>query len=347
MKVSLWSKFHNRKSIFKINPPKKQFKISIIALSFIILLTFIITYDPIKTIFSLKKVDSKLYLMEYYGDYDTILKRVDKNFMKNLPDTNAESCSLFTTFGDHSIYGRNLDVNSAVPLVLISHPYNGYASISMSNIEALGFTNATDILSLPFKDKLRLLSAPYYAWDGMNEWGLTVAAANVPKQNKYPSAPEKKTINALYLRRLLLDHAKNTNEAIALLKEYNIVNAGSMPAHFLISDPSGHSVVIEIVEGDLNIIPSTEPWQVLTNFYISYSSKEPIRPGYDRYITLYKGLQESDGKISPISAMSLLKDVSKENTMWSLIYDMSTGDVYVSLLRNYEKINQFKISLKK
>ena len=44
-------------------------------------------------------------------------------------------------------------------------------------------------------------------------------------------------------------------------------------------------------------------------------------------------------------AMDLLRDVSQESTMWSIVYDMSTGDVHVAMRLNYDQVYRFHLEL--
>jgi hypothetical protein len=284
--------------------------------------------------------------MDYYGSYEKPFEEEDRKAMEIIEGNNEGECTLFTAYGSHALYGRNLDVASSIPLLLITHPARGYASVSMSNIDYLGFSNIPGHSLPPLEQRVRLLSVPYYTWDGMNEWGLAVAAANVPSYGREYVDPAKPSVNGLYIRRLILDNARNTEEAISLLQKYNVTSAGTLPIHLMIADPSGISAVVEFIDGEMKIIRNTYPYQVAANFYLSNLPGSTEKKGLDRYNAVLGWLKEEEGSITPEEAMDILKKVSVKNTAWSIVYDMGTGEVYVSVSRDYENIKRFSIPLR-
>lgn len=66
--------------------------------------------------------------------------------------------------------------------------------------------------------------------------------------------------------RLMLDYAKNVDEAIALLEKYN-VNMDLISIHFLLCDAAGNSAVIEFLDGKMQVLRSDKTWQTSTNFH--------------------------------------------------------------------------------
>lgn len=101
---------------------------------------------------------------------------------------------------------------------------------------------------------------PYYQMDGMNEADLAVSSLDEPEEQA-GFDPNKKTLWFTTVLRLLLDNAKDVNEAITLLQSYNI---DFISNHFIISDRSGDSVVIEFTRGQMKAVRSGKPWQVVT-----------------------------------------------------------------------------------
>ena len=45
-------------------------------------------------------------------------------------------------------------------------------------------------------------------------------------------------------------------------------------------------------------------------------------------------------------AMDLLKDVSKNDTVWSTVYNQSTGEIQIAMGKNYEHVNEFSLKMK-
>ncbi|MEO5643568.1 MAG: linear amide C-N hydrolase [Bacteroidia bacterium] len=74
-------------------------------------------------------------------------------------------------------------------------------------------------------------------------------------------------VGILYLV-IMLEHAKNIDEAVLLMNKYNIMNdvwSGSFDQHMLIADASGRSVVAEISEGKFRFTYNTQSWLATTN----------------------------------------------------------------------------------
>ena len=146
--------------------------------------------DWLKTLKSLKKSDN-LYMMTYYGNYDSLLDEVNEKIIdrgtgsvKILPDPEM-GCSMFAAFGDTDsyIYGRNFDNPECGVLMTKYKPSNGYASIGFSRMNDFGFDTDDDILSLPPEKRKLLLNAPFFTPDGMNERGVTAALAALQSVN--------------------------------------------------------------------------------------------------------------------------------------------------------------------
>jgi len=121
-----------------------------------------------------------------------------------------------------TLLGYNNDGEAQPILLLLTNPSDGYASISISDIGGAipGFTKSFT----PFnsdRDRSLLLYAPYSTQTGMNEMGLAVSSMTDP-EGSWSIDPEKDTLGAAEARRTILDHAKDVEEAIALLSQYNV-----------------------------------------------------------------------------------------------------------------------------
>lgn len=113
----------------------------------------------------------------------------------------------------------------------------------------------------------------------MNEKGVTLAGATIETQ-KVTVDSSKSKITGGYLFRKILDHAKNIKDAISIIKEYNLVNPdGTLSGHTLIGDSSGKSIIVECYQGNIEIMPNKESWQIATNtpiytYYMNNSINE-------------------------------------------------------------------------
>lgn len=308
-----------------------------------------LTQEQFNALSSLQKVDEyPLYVMTYTGAYH---QRAENSSPENSTVLSASppswACSLFTVLlnEDHLLYGRNFDWQFSPALLLFTDPPDGYASVSMVDIEYLGFDSAAvgDITDLPIDERTELLDTPYLPFDGMNEHGLAIGMAAVPSGRMQPDV-HKETIGSLGIIRQMLDHARNVDEAINIMKSYNIDFTGGPSLHYLMADARGKSVLVEYYDGEMQVIGSEEPWNIATNFLRS-SVDDPADGNYWRYNKINARLTATNGQIDAQAAMQLLANVAQNNTQWSVVYQMNTGVIKVAMGQQYRDVHQFQLDL--
>ena len=296
---------------------------------------------------SLEKVDDfPLYTMHYYGSTEPALSSsVVPQESANTRRSVTWACSLFAALGGaDKFYGRNFDWMDSPALLLFTHPADGYASVSMVDLAYLEFGDEVDRLTeLPLDQRQALLNAPALPFDGMNERGLVVGMAAVPDGNVRPD-PDKETIDSLLVMRKMLDQAGTVEEAVAILQQVNIEWGSGPPLHYLIADRSGQSALVEFYQGKLHIIPTDKPWHLATNFLVS-SVDDHTAGQCPRYDKIDQRLSTSTGRLDSAEAMQLLQAVSQPNTQWSIVYGLSTGEVVVTLGREYSRAHTFAFDL--
>jgi hypothetical protein len=303
--------------------------------------------QQIASLNSLEKVDDyPLYTMHYYGSTETSWVPRASGESAGVNPPSAWACSLFAALGEDAskVYGRNFDWDFSPALLLFTHPTQGYASVSMVDMAYLGVGDAARTLTeLPLNQRQALLQAPALAFDGMNERGLVVGMAAVPSGNMHPD-PGKETIDSLMVIRKMLDQAGTVEEALAILQRYNIDWGRGPSLHYLIADRSGRAMLAEFYQGELHLIPNDKAWHLATNFLRSSigASAEGQCPRYDQ---LDRRLSTAEGKLNSQEALSLLEQVSQPSTQWSIVYGMSTGDVRVTMGRQYSRAHTFHIPL--
>ena len=300
--------------------------------------------DQMATLSSLDQVgDYPLYVMHYYDDYDTQVY----GHRPASTQAPAWACSLFAALGDgvNRLYGRNFDWQFSPALLLFTDPPDGYASVSMVDIAYFGFDDQAvrTLLHLSLGDLRPLLQAPHWPFDGMNEHGLAVGMAAVPAGNM-PSNPDKPTIGSLGIIREILDHARDVDEAVALLEAHNIDMQGGPAIHYLVADRSGRSLLVEFYRGQMVVTLTEQPWHLATNF-ITASGPAPSEAGCWRYDQIEATLSQQGGRLDAARAMELLSQVSQTNTQWSVVYGLSTGQVRVTMGRQYENPHAFHLPL--
>lgn len=303
-----------------------------------------LTPDEEATLASLELVDQHpLYTMRYVGSYagrarlepTTDQVRALEGPPAEICDANW-GCSLFATLGDENnrLYGRNFDWQFSPAVLLFTSPPDGYASVSVVDIEYLGFEGdrASHIEDLSLEARRPLLAAPLLPFDGMNEKGIAVGMAAVPAE-EMPHDPQKRTIGELRMIREILDHAGSVQEAVDIFGTYN-VDMGDVPIHYLIASASGESALVEFRRGEMVVFRNEARWQHATNFLLASSDGHPQGECW-RYDRISDRLMETGGELSGPDALHLLEEVSQENTQWSLVYNMTTGDLRVVMDRRY------------
>lgn len=308
------------------------------------------TEEQQKSLSTLEKIDDHpLYVMTYYGDYEFkeyLKKGLDLEESMHLEE-NAWSCSCFGALNKNGekIFGRNFDWRYSPKLILFTDSSDGYASVSMVDLSYLGFWEDKDLEELNKEEMSRLLSAPYFTFDGMNECGLAIGEMTVAG-SKSSINPNKVTLGSLSIMRLVLDYAKNVDEAIALFNQYNVYFPPGPPLHYQISDVYGNSAIIEFINGEMKIIKNENPWQVSTNFFV-YGSGDIIKRACPRYTTADNYLRDKNGIINEKEAIELLDKISQPSTQWSTVYNMTTGNIKVVMGRKYDTILEFKLNMKR
>jgi predicted choloylglycine hydrolase len=304
----------------------------------------ILLYAPVKTLASLEKVDDfPLYVMRYHGTYFFDLFAEEGTdwvvYRKIYEKVNPDACTSFAALNPESegVFGRNFDWMHRASLLLFTDPPNGYASVSMVDLFYLGLEGMQEI---GWSRRFTLLGAPYATIDGMNECGVAIGQNAVPKR-EISKDPNKPTLLNSQLARLVLDHAKDVNEAIALITQYNAEFV--IPVHFHIADASGNSAVVEYTNGKIDVVRNDNPWQVSTNFLISEKNK----PDCWRYNLANESLSKTNGKMSQDEAMGVLEAAKLGNTVWSVVYNLSTGRVQLAMGKDYDKVHNFKLEMGK
>jgi hypothetical protein len=144
--------------------------------------------------------------------------------------------------------------------------------------------------------------------------------------------------------RLILDYAKTTDEAIDLIKQYNI-HFAETTCHLMIADASGQSAVVEFIDGQIVVTPNEADWQVCTNHCIAGKGEEENDERCNRYRLASDQLAALPSMAGAGDIMKIMQSVAQpEWTMWTSVYNLSTrelrlayrqqfGDVYRDALR--------------
>jgi predicted choloylglycine hydrolase len=322
---------------------KRVLKVLLLLLAVILIAIAILLYAPLKTMASLEKVDDfPLYVMKYKGGYFFDIFAEEgiewSVYQKMYKAANPDACTSFTAHNPdgQSVFGRNFDWKHRSSLLLFTDPPNGYASVSMVDLYYLGLEGMQEI---PWSKRFILLGAPYATIDGMNECGVAIAQNAVPRRN-FPKDPNKPTLLNSQIVRLVLDYAKDVDEALDLIRQYNI-DFADVCVHFHIADVTGNSAVVEYMDDGISIVRDDKHWQVSTNYLFS----EPQQPDCWRYKKASESLAKERGDITDEQAMNILQGTSQEHTTWSVVYNLSTGGINLAMGKDYGQVHTFKLSM--
>jgi len=260
---------------------------------------------------------------------------------------NSFGCSTLTVSSPdgHQLFGRNFDWQTCNALVVTSKPSQGYSSISTVN---LGFISQAggSLNQMLEQNDIRVLAALYAPLDGMNEKGLAVSVNMIQDSASINQNTEKSDLTTTTAVRLLLNKAASVDEALDLLRQYDLHASMGMMIHFALADTTGKGVVVEYINNEM-VVTETP---VVTNFYLAEGTKHGIgtQQSHERYNILTQTLADH-----PTMTMEDVRDamdsVSKDNfnefesTEWSAVFDLNTGTAHYYHRENYENRYTFSI----
>ena len=353
-------------------PPKTRrwmriFKRTAVLLAVLALCVAYALKDYVRTLHSLRRIPgTKAYVMDYYVDYNIAevrahgidVNHVEEGFLKvfcpkwilpvaarmkatflrepieTIPTGDHCSTVVLRAKDGHVLFGRNLDYSHDSCLILKVHRPDGLASVAVLDLHYLNL-DRDDLDQTNLIQRIPLLFAPYYLQDGMNQYGVAVSDMSVGGV-KPPYDPAKPNIIHSAAMRLILDYAKTTDEAIELLKQFNIYFVAER-CHLMIADATGRSVIVEFVDGQIKPTPTHESWQICTNHQIFGKSDAENCQCCSRYNLASAELTDLHGKGNATDVMKIMQSVSKANwTMWSSVYDLSSGDFEVAYRQHYD-----------
>lgn len=346
---------------------KKRTKVLLITLAVVVAgaaYLFFRIRTGLNSAIQVRKLEDGLYYMEYNGDYgfDRFLEAggaysdlevaqfVGKDLLKGLVipgfKTGKFGCSTLAARNAEGgvMYGRNFDWMECTAMVVKSKPKNGYASVSTVNLDFLDLGSEYD----PDNMLSKVISAAslYAPMDGINEEGLCVAVLMIDDSDATEQDTGKPGITTTTAVRLLLDRAADVEEAIELLKQYDMHASAGMMLHLALTDRSGRSVAVEYVNNEMSVIETP----VVTNFYLTPGDKYGIgtEQSHTRYDMLMTRLAEQ-----PAMDIEDMKDamasVSKNNfgefasTEWTIVYDQDAGELRYYHRENYDVYMTFSI----
>lgn len=285
------------------------------------------------------KLEKGLSLTQYTDDYmlDTFLVNggaksdrdvldflmnnllISEGIVFSVPGFGCSTISVPSGDGEGYYFGRNFDWNKCNALIMVSHPQNGYASISTVNTDFI--KQAAGIL---ITDDILKTAAIYAPLDGMNEKGLCASVNMIQDSDTIDQNTDKPDITTTTAIRLLLDKAATVDEAIELLESYDMHASFGYMVHFAIADNTGKSVAVEYIGNKMSVIETP----IVTNFYLTEGDK--FGYGTSQSHTRFERLEQKLKEMPSMSAENVrdaLSSVSKgnfgefESTEWSVVFN--------------------------
>lgn len=359
---------------------KKRIKVILAVVLAVVLLgvgAFGVLYaGRIKTMSSIQKITDysdgyNLYRMNVDYDYqlDDIIKRgitddqsmIDAILAEALPLLPVKikapkfGCTAFTLTDENgqTHMGRNYDFKRDTSAMLVyCTPKNGYKSVAFAAMDNV----SANVPDENLKKKLASLTAPFICLDGMNEKGVSIAVLTLDSTPVHHDTG-KPTIATTLAIRLVLDRAATTQEAVDLLRGYDMFATSGRDYHFYITDASGDGRAVEYdCESPTRELVDTKI-EAITNFYAIY--KEKVLPnqkngiyghGRERYDAVMEVL-ETQSPYTDATVWEALKASSQDpnpvditsNTQWSINFNNTARTASIAIRRNWQDVTVYAL----
>ena len=338
----------------------------------LILIVFLAIYflfhDAINVIGTIEKIseDKNLYTMDYNGDYGFekfieeggassaeelavfLSNFISKGYYTMQLEESENGCSTISavSLSGEYIFGRNFDWIDCTCMIVITTPVNGYQSISTVNLDFLGYS--TDYQPDSLINSFLTLGAPFAPLDGMNEMGLCIADLVIEEAGETHQDTGKPDLTTTTAIRLILDYAATVDEAVGLLRQYDMHSDIGTMHHLAISDSSGRSVVIEYINDEMFVTETP----IVTNFILTEGDSYGLgsESSKIRFQILQDIHESQSGNLNELEMKSALIAVNQGegfdpqwNTQWSVVFNQSKGTAVYYHCEDYDIMYEFEI----
>ena len=310
---------------------------------------------------TIKKLDTPTpaYFMEVKGDYyfDEFLasggassdgmvssflsKKISKGFYEAPVGSYREGCSVLSAWGpDGHLWGRNYDWSGTVPIIVRHIPEDGYASLSTCDFSHITMSSKTYPDGMV--NKMLAIAALYVPLDGVNEMGLCVADLEVNEGGMPDPDTDKPDLTVTTAIRLLLNKASTVDQALELLKQYDIHPSGGISHHIAISDSGGKSVSVEFTEDGFTAVNT----DVVTNFNLANGNTaaggEGAEQRYNSLMDFFLGSQSATAERVKNAMSHVAQTSGTQATQWSMVFNQSEPFVTWYFMGEFERGITFK-----
>lgn len=300
--------------------------------------------SKIKAANSIKKLDDKLYFIEYKGDYgfdgfieeggsstdagigDYMIRFLSHGYYSEISYAQPETvfaCTGFKVTDDAGevLVGRNFDWNSnSDKMIVHTKPKAGYESYSTCCMEFLGFGNRF-VPDESMMTRMESLATIYVPQDGINEKGLVVIDLIDIDGEIAAQATEKVDLTTCTAIRYLLDKAADVDEALALLEGIDMNSSIGVSHHLFLADANGKSGVVEYIDNKLVFTAS----DLVTNFDVSKNDRTAA--GTEEAFARFDRVKDAMNQAKNMEAEEVYGILSTiahyDDTRWSIVYNLS------------------------
>ena len=350
---------------------KNFFKIvlwTLLGLLVVFLVLTAVNFGPfIKGATSVRKLDDKLYCLEYKGDdgFEGLIEQGGGrsaaqlipyviNFLSKGYYTppvqelapNVYGCSALTARTPEGtvLMGRNFDFNHSTNLITHVIPKDGYETITTFNVDFFGFGDNWVPEGMP--NQFMALSSLFFALDGINEKGLAIADLMAGDEVETHQETGKPALTGSVAIAYVLRRAANVEEALATFGSIDMHSDIGAAHHFAISDASGRSVVLEYVDNEMVVVETP----AVANHYLCDAKKNVGLMDWDhRYEQLCARFEAAGGVMERAALEDAVFSVSQPEqegflgTAWTMVMDLSNPSVTYYNLRKFDRPFEFRI----
>jgi choloylglycine hydrolase len=189
-----------------------------------------------------------------------------------------------------------------------------------------------------------------YPNGGINEAGLVVEQTTL-WQTQYPALDERPALGELQFIQYLLDTCCTVQEALAAATVVRIDQSISS-LHYLLADRNGDQVILEFLDGRLIVHNGKLSIPIIANTIYEEAILEILRESnswedrsgsernsIDRFRIVYEALNALEKQTPDMDfAFMALAAARREDTVYSLVYDLNQLELEVITQRNQERI---------
>lgn len=280
-------------------------------------------------------------ILAVIGYASLVLLQTSKQFhMLSLQSVSPDTCTSFCLpNGNHCVFGTNFDNSLEMGMLFVNKRHVLKTTWDQSSIgEYARWVSRYGSVTVNFVGYQMV-------WAGMNEAGLMISTMSLNK-SQGPGPDERFYFESPYWMQYQLDNHSTVDQVISSNAEIRVPE--SQVDHYLVCDRLGECAVIEFLEGRLvSYTGESLPVEALTNstYEISLLAMDEIQQGggegygnsIRRFVTVADRLLAfipSDSEESVRYAFDTLKAVSRDDTIWSFVYDPVNMRIYFRTFQN-------------